>query len=280
MTAACPICTAPVRTLFKGRILGRYETAYHHCASCGLLRTDPPHWLNEAYGRPISSTDTGLVARNLACARVMTTILGLLGRPSEAFVDVAAGYGLFVRLMRDAGYDFCWDDPYATNIFAEGFGGDNVRSTSIITAFEVLEHIHDPCEFIERLRQRWSFQMMFFSTDTYSGQPPAIDAWRYYSVETGQHVCFYENRTLDQLAKRFGLRHTRLGFLHAFAPASTIPWYAPLACGPLSRIIAPLLSMGRSRVMTDHALQVRLLHDRQEHQDSPTDSLPQRGSNA
>ena len=278
MNAVCPICAAPVNKLFTAKILGRHETTYHHCEHCGLLRTDPPHWLDEAYESAISTTDTGLVARNLACARIVTTILGLLGRPSQPLVDVAAGYGLFVRLMRDAGYDFRWDDPYATNIFADGFTADDVNSSPVITAFEVLEHVHDPCVFIDHLRQRWSFQLMFLSTETYSGPPPAIEAWRYYSIETGQHVCFYEDRTLDQLAARFGLRHSRLGVLHAFAPAGIMPWYAPFACGPLSRIIAPILSMGRSRVMADHALQVRLLHDRQAHRGSSGDLLPKRAS--
>jgi len=36
--------------------------------------------------------------------------------PDGIFLDYAAGYGLFVRLMRDAGYNFRWSDLYCQNL--------------------------------------------------------------------------------------------------------------------------------------------------------------------
>jgi len=39
--------------------------------------------------------------------------------PDGIFLDYAAGYGLFVRLMRDAGYNFRWSDLYCQNLLFE-----------------------------------------------------------------------------------------------------------------------------------------------------------------
>jgi len=41
--------------------------------------------------------------------------------PDGIFLDYAAGYGLFVRLMRDAGYNFRWSDLYCQNLFVRGW---------------------------------------------------------------------------------------------------------------------------------------------------------------
>ena len=46
---SCNVCSSAVSEVFRGLILKRYNAAYFHCASCGLLATENPYWLSEAY---------------------------------------------------------------------------------------------------------------------------------------------------------------------------------------------------------------------------------------
>jgi len=58
-------------------------------------------------------------------------------------LDYGGGHGVFVRIMRDFGFDFRWSDCYATNIYARGFEGDVHLRHELVTAFEVFEHLVD-----------------------------------------------------------------------------------------------------------------------------------------
>jgi len=73
--------------------------------------------------------------------------------PSGRFLDYAVGYGMFVRLMRDIGYDFRWYDRYCKNLFARGFDETYpVRGPfEAVTAYEVMEHFVDPLDTIAEL---------------------------------------------------------------------------------------------------------------------------------
>lgn len=67
------------------------------------------------------------------------------------FLDYAECYGVFVRLMRDIGFDFYWQDKYTQNLFARGFeynGNDAIES---ITTLRVLEHFANPIEEVEKM---------------------------------------------------------------------------------------------------------------------------------
>ncbi|MDM9385348.1 hypothetical protein QUB80_32355 [Chlorogloeopsis sp. ULAP01] len=39
---------------------------YYFCEESGLLKTEKPYWLDEAYQEAIADTDTGLVRRNIS----------------------------------------------------------------------------------------------------------------------------------------------------------------------------------------------------------------------
>ncbi len=36
-------------------------------------------------------------------------------------MDFGAGHGVFVRMMRDKGFDFFWNDIYCKNLYAKDF---------------------------------------------------------------------------------------------------------------------------------------------------------------
>lgn len=259
MPAICPICKGDRQHAFSATVLAKHTASYCHCPRCGFLQVEDPHWLAEAYSEAIASTDTGLVARNLANARTMTVALALSGLRNAEAVDIAGGYGLFVRLMRDSGFRFHWDDPYARNLLAEGFAAGDLAQAEAITAFEVLEHVPDPLTFLRNALARWQPRLMFLTTETYQGAPPAPGTWDYYAPDTGQHIGFFQERTLATLAQQLGLRHRRLGHIHVLATDGAIPWYLPACCRRLPRLLAPIIARSRSFTMADHHLQVARL---------------------
>jgi hypothetical protein len=44
---------------------------------------------------------------------------------NNRFIDYGGGYGLFVRLMRDAGFDYYWFDKFCDNVLSKGFEHPN-----------------------------------------------------------------------------------------------------------------------------------------------------------
>lgn len=198
---------------FTRRVLGKYDVGYHWCRACGLLQTEEPYWLDEAYATAIAALDTGIVQRNLRFSQIVAGLLYFSFDRKGAYVDVAGGYGLLTRLMRDTGFDFRWSDRYAQNLMARGFEARPGEPHEAVTAFEVLEHVRDPVSFLREALTRWKSGSVLFSTDLYRGDPPEPEAWWYYAFETGQHVSFYCKRTLEVLGEKLGLRlHSHANF--------------------------------------------------------------------
>ena len=160
--------------------------------------------VEEAYSNAIADADTGLVARNISISKRLACILFAFYDKQAKYLDVGGGYGLLTRLMRDIGFDFYWSDPYCENILAKGFESSNNNPISAITAFEVLEHIHNPIEFIKKSMDDAGASTIIFSTDLFQGNPPYLDWW-YYSFETGQHISFYQKKTLQLIADKLSL---------------------------------------------------------------------------
>jgi hypothetical protein len=206
-TTRCRLCGGTTRVTHVGTLLGRHQVDYHLCGACDYWFTDEPYWLEEAYSAAISAADTGLVLRNVMVARELTAVLGGL-LPAGPYVDWAGGYGMLVRLMRDAGFDFYWADAYAENLLARGFEWTPGGRSTAATAIEVLEHVPDPVAFVEECLEGAGTDTVIFSQELHTGPDPD---WWYLTPATGQHVGFYSRRTLQVLADRLGLHlHTSL----------------------------------------------------------------------
>lgn len=210
----CRICGAKAKVVFSHTILAKYPCDYYFCGSCGFLQTQEPHWLDEAYASPIAAADTGLVRRNVELSKTLSSLLFFVVGRHGAYLDVAGGYGMLTRLMRDVGFDYYWSDKYTDNLFARGFEQDaGPASYSAVTAFEVLEHVPEPLHFVSDSLREAGTRTMVFSTTLFDGAPPE-PGWWYYAFESGQHVSFFQVRTLAYMASRLGLHLHSHGSLH------------------------------------------------------------------
>lgn len=238
---ACPICSGVMEPRFTAQVLGKYSAQYEVCNDCGFLRAHEPHWLDEAYSRAIAAADTGLVMRNISLACKLAGVLYWLARErgEGRYLDAAGGYGMLTRLMRDLGFDFYWSDKYCDNLLAPGFEySQSLGACTAVTAIEVLEHLTDPAAFIEETLAFSGAQSLLFTTELYEGHPPQPDAWWYYSFATGQHIGFFQRRTLETLGARLGLQFASANGLHVFSKTElnkrllrrvTGPWASPAA---------------------------------------------------
>lgn len=228
----CKICGSSTHKAFNARVLAKHDVDFFCCDTCGLLFTPNPHWLDEAYSSAIAAADTGLIARNVQVSNKVACILHWCGLDQVAakYVDIAGGYGMLTRLMRDLGFDFYWSDKYCANELAKGFeyvAGQ--QACTAVTAIEVLEHLTEPLQFIEESLSSVGADSIIFTTELYAGPPPSPAEWWYYTFETGQHISFYQHRTLEFIAKKLGLQFSTAHGIHVLSrkPISAISlWLA------------------------------------------------------
>ena len=241
--------------LFRKRILARYDVQYFHCPACGYVRTENPHWLAEAYSDAIAIADTGVMQRNQGIAARLACILYYCSDPASAYVDIAGGYGILTRLMRDYGFDYYWEDSYCANVVARGFEAGSAQTTfSAISAFEVIEHTVDPVDFVADAMTRHRCRNFIFTTDTYSGTAPPSEDWWYLTPMTGQHISFFHERTLQAIARRLGLSFHSSGGMHLFTDGSfrnlgMLPMVSSALAYPLALLVRRRLG---AKTQADH----------------------------
>jgi len=201
----CKICEADSHHLAPGKVMGKYDVDYFQCSNCGFVQTEEPYWLDEAYSQPIASSDVGLAFRNLSFSQITQNLLFNFFNHQAIFLDYGGGYGLFVRLMRDAGFDFYWLDKFCQNIFAQGFeiGATANNQFELVTAFEVFEHLVHPIYELENLLK--ISRNILLSTELLPERNPKPDEWWYYVLHEGQHVSLYTAKSLSILAAKFNL---------------------------------------------------------------------------
>jgi len=134
-----------------------------------------------------------------------------------------------VRLLLDQGFDAWGYDPLSTPIAAE----DRVRREvppgpfRLITAIEVIEHLSDPVETLQRLRSLLGPRgLLVLSTELFDQRTHGA-SWHYLAQEGGQHITLFSRQGLQEAATRAGLRWLTslrfdgIDFLHLLVPPMT-----------------------------------------------------------
>jgi Methyltransferase domain len=239
----CNVCSHSSDLFEKAQVLNKYDVKYFQCEHCGFIQTEKPYWLDEAYTDAITKSDLGLISRNSALARISKVIITTLFDSNAKFVDYGGGYGIFVRMMRDAGFDFYRSDKFCDNLFSLGFDAELEGSNQyeLITAFEVFEHLVNPCDEIEHML---SFSRnILFSTLLVPKSMPKPSEWWYYGTEHGQHIAFYTPKSLKEIADKFHLNLYSNGSSLHLLTEKKIPslWFNLVSRDKVSQILSLLL---------------------------------------
>lgn len=222
--SACEICGCALRPFGQAQLLGKYTVGYFQCTGCGYTRTEEPYWLDEAYADAINESDVGLVSRNQVLARITKAAITAFFRRDARFIDYGGGYGLFVRMMRDYGFDYYWQDKHCANLFAKIAPADLSGGSryELLTAFEVFEHLPHPAAELPQMLAL--SENILFTTQLIPEQNPRPGYWWYYGLDHGQHVSLYTRRSLEVLAARYGRRFYSDGrFIHLMVRKQIAP---------------------------------------------------------
>jgi len=204
----CEVCSDNCTLKFETTVLFKHKVKYYQCDNCGLMQTERPYWLPEAYKKAITATDIGLISRNIGTSDKVFDLIAGHFDTGKKFLDYGGGYGILVRLLRDRGLDFYRQDIYCENIFALNHDitdlDDKNLKFEIVTCFEVFEHTYEPVKLMEDLLIYGD--NILISTLLIPARPmTSPDDWWYFSPHTGQHVLFYTEKALRILAEKFSL---------------------------------------------------------------------------
>ena len=202
----CKICDSNSNYFATAKFLQKYNVNYFQCSNCSFVQTEEPYWLDEAYSEAIAFSDVGLVYRNNMMANIASKLLFNYFDHEAGFLDYGGGYGLFVRLMRDRGFDFYWFDKFCKNVFARGFDFQNNQrqNLELITAFELFEHLNNPVQELEEILNLCP--NILFSTELLPEDNPTPDKWWYYTPHEGQHISIFTRKSLEILASNHNLK--------------------------------------------------------------------------
>lgn len=204
----CAICSGDSSLKFEAEVLFKHKVKYYKCENCGLMQTEKPYWLEEAYKKAITSTDIGLISRNISTSNIVFNLIVNHFDTTKRVLDFGGGYGILVRLLRDRGLDFYRQDIYCENIFAVNHDITDLNKQDhkfeMVTCFEVFEHTYEPIKLFEEL-QGYADNILI-STLLVPDWPMINDEdWWYFSSHTGQHVMFYTERALKILGEKFNM---------------------------------------------------------------------------
>ena len=185
-----------------------------------------------------------MIMRNYWFSNVAATIIYFLFDHKVKFFDYSGGYGIFVRLMRDMGFDFYWQDKHTENLFARGFEFKDSENNQVelLTCFEAFEHFAEPAAELDNLLS--ISHNILLSTEFIPDPPPSPDEWWYYGSKHGQHIGFFKKKTFEYLANKHSLYfYTNGQNIHLLSekrfPPPAFKWLAKA-----SKYMTPLIQKG------------------------------------
>ncbi len=241
ISTTCRVCNKTVEAIFSAVLLQKYSAQFFKCSQCGYVQTEEPYWLEEAYNVSINDSDTGMMMRSFWHRNIVATLIYFLFDKKSRFLDYGGGYGVFVRLMRDVGFDFFWQDKHTENLFARGFEFPESEKFTIelLTCFEAFEHFATPVTELENLLS--ISRNILLSTEFIPEPTPSPDKWWYYGTEHGQHIGFFQKKTFEFLASKYNLYfYTNGQNIHLLSEKKLLPSSFKIMT-KTSKFITPLI---------------------------------------
>ena len=202
----CKICKGSTTLIFNALVLEQHDVAYYFCNECDFIQTEEPYWLLQAYQDAVSIYDVWSVARPIANSEIVSRIIDqYFPKSNLPFLDYGGGSGIFVRRMRDIGFDFIRSDAFSKNLFARCFDitdFPNQNQFGLVTSFEVFEHLPNPLDDVNALFKLSN--SIFFTTSIKPSIVLNPKDWDYIAPYHGQHVSFYSVKALHKLAELTG----------------------------------------------------------------------------
>lgn len=209
---------------------------YFRCADCHFVFCPEMYaWSAEQFREWVYNEDYVLVDpgfREMRPDSHANFIANLFGPVRDRFrmLDYGGGEGRMAGKLVEAGFSASSFDPF--------FDPESQRPeqpVDLITAFEVFEHSPAPVKMMEdmvSLLNREGGGMILFTTFESDGQiaVPGRLTWWYAGPRNG-HISLYSMQSLQILAGRFGMRHSRVAQgLHLFL--TDVPeWAVPVFSG-------------------------------------------------
>jgi 2-polyprenyl-3-methyl-5-hydroxy-6-metoxy-1,4-benzoquinol methylase len=207
MDNKCKICNSNTNVIFNTYVLNKYKVDYFKCTKCGFIQTETPYWLEEAYSEAITKLDIGLIYRNINFSNKLEKYFkSNIFHSNGSYLDFGGGYGMFVRMMRDKGYNFYRHDIFCKNLFANHFDLSDLPDNTkfdILTAFEVFEHLENPIDELKKMLLL--SDTIIFSTLLLPNNCVNPENWWYFIQETGQHISLFSLKTLEVLSGNLNL---------------------------------------------------------------------------
>lgn len=148
--------------------------------------------------------------------------------PGGCLLDIGSGDGRFVRHMAAAGWDATGLDfsPAAHSIASSGLNGGRFLqgslfdhefapgSLDVVTLWQVLEHVSEPREFLERCHHLMRPGGFFVAAvPNIEGLSAKLTGERWWGLDVPRHLAHYSPRTLGRALEQAGFRVVRLNHL-------------------------------------------------------------------
>lgn len=247
----CKICERPSPVWTKIQLLRKYDVQFYSCEFCGFIQTEEPYWLDEAYSSVIAKSDIGLIGRNIKYSKLCSVLIPYIFKSFVSGLDFGGGNGMFVRMMRDLGFDFYWQDKFSPNQFADGFEFTEGHEYSLVTAFELFEHLVNP---LDEIAEMFGYaDTIIFSTRILPQWKITPSTWWYFTPDTGQHISLYSRESLELIANKFGVHFSSNGVSLHVLSRRAIPSVIlkAISFSPFADFLSAVVNINRRSLLED-----------------------------
>lgn len=228
-TVTCCVCRVPGRPVYR---MPPFDVV--RCPICTLLFVSPrlgpdalqrlydePEYFEGptgVYGDPGSLSAAMILQRTWMAGRLAT--LARFTPPPATLLEVGSGYGLFLDAARLAGYTVRGVELSHTaadhargqldlDVFCGQLADAPTEPADVICAFDTIEHVPDPLEFLRAVRSRFAAGGTVILTLPYADSLPArLLHSHWWTLKPEQHITHFTVPTLRLVAARAGLAIT------------------------------------------------------------------------